>query len=238
VVLPNNTAAAAFMRREVACWDLDSGEELWRTTCPGELAGLAASPDGLRLAVDAVDRGHLLDAVTGEGEWAPAERSYFTFGPDGTLFAYDTDSRTVKAQNPKTERWKETGLEFGEPEEDDCYALCCSPTGKLLASGGNNGRVRLGDLQKGRWVHLIQYPATLVSKLHFTPDGRTLASAHRGTVLFHDPSSAQRIGALTLPLGSRITSLAFSPDGETLAVGDDHGVVRLWPWRRLLDVGR
>jgi WD40 repeat protein len=98
--------------------------------------------------------------------------------------------------------------------------------------------VRIGDLATGRWLHLIEYPATLVSDLAFTPDGRTLASGHNGTVLFHDPESAQRSGGLTLPISAHVSSLAFSPDGETLAVGDDHGVVRLWPWRRMIEENR
>ena len=94
--------------------------------------------------------------------------------------------------------------------------------------------MQIGDLATGRWLHTIECPAGSVCNLDFAPDGRTLASAHDGTVLFLDPESGSEKGRLALPAGAEVTSLAFSPDGDTLAIGDDHGVVRLWPWRRML----
>ncbi len=66
VALPGGLAVA-FRRAEVVCWDLQSGDELWGTRCPGELMGLAVSADGKWLAVDAVSQTYLLDAETGAG---------------------------------------------------------------------------------------------------------------------------------------------------------------------------
>ena len=82
--------------------------------------GIAASPDGDRLAVDAVSVTYLLDLERGEGESMSEDLAHFAFGPDGTLFAFDYGFREIVARDALTEVWNQTGLEFGEAEEDDC----------------------------------------------------------------------------------------------------------------------
>jgi hypothetical protein len=233
VSLPGGAAAVAFGHAEVVCWELESGEHRWRTHCPGELMGLAVSPRGDRLAVDAVSQPYLLDAETGSGEALSDDLSNFAFGPDGSLFAYDYGSRGIVVVDVLSGETTETGLEFGEPEEDDCYALACSPALALVAAGCTGGVVRVGDPAMGRWLHTFQRPASIVSELAFAPDGRVLASGHNERVMFWDVRTGAEVGTLALPLAG-VSALAFGADGELLAVGDEQGVVRLWPWGRLL----
>jgi WD40 repeat protein len=178
----------------------------------------------------------LIDGYSGEVERGPDDTSHFAFAPDGLLFAYDSGSRGVLTVDAATGDMNETGLEFGEPEEDDCYGLACSSAG-LVAAGGDHGRLRIGDPEAGRWLHVIDGAGGMVSQLAFSPDGQTLAtSGWAGAVTFWDVSAGRESGRLALPVGG-VAALAFAADGETLAVGDDHGVVRLWPWRRLLAAG-
>jgi sugar lactone lactonase YvrE len=234
-MLPDNRVVVAFIRATVVCWDLTSGEEQWRMHCPGELMGVVSSPRGDLVAVDAVTTSYLLDADTGEGERLSEDLSHFAFSPDGaTLYAYNSDNRTVVALDTATDQLRATGLEFGEPEEDDCYSLICSPTGQLLASGGNHGRVRLGDPKAGRWLHRLDGPPGLVASLAFTPDGRTLASGHDDRIVFWDAEAGTPRELLQVP-GHRVGALAFSRDGQTLAIGDEQGGLRLWPWRRIVE---
>jgi WD40 repeat protein len=236
-LLPGNRAVVGYHDRLLVCWDLNSGEEVWRAHIYGELMGLAASPLGDLIAVDCVTVSWLLMADSGEGEYLSEDMGHFEFSPDGEiLYAYDWDTRTVAAVDPITMESTQTGLEFGEPEEDDCYSLACCPTRPLLVSGGDHGRVRFGDLKAGRWRHVIDGPPGLVSHLAFTPDGLTLATGHEDRVVFWDPEAGTQRGMLRVP-GYGVASLAFSPDGETLAIGDTQGTIRLWPWRRLLGPG-
>jgi WD40 repeat protein len=236
-MLPGDRAVVAF-HRMVGCWDLISGEELWRSRCYGELMGVAASPLGDLVVVDGVSVSTILDAATGEASFGPDDLSHFTFSPDGdTLYAYDCNSQTVVNVDMATEEIGDTGLEFGEPEEDDCYSLTCCPTRPLLASGGDHGRVRLGDPVAGRWLHITDGPPGFVSNLAFSPDGRTLVSGHDDRVVFWDVDTMVLQAVLRLP-GYGVSALAFGPDGETLAIGDTQGVVRLWPWRRTIGAGR
>jgi hypothetical protein len=236
--LPGGRAAVAFIRAQVVCLDVDTGEQLWRAHCAGEVMGLAASPAGDWLAVDMVDVPYFLEAATGKVGRGPDDTSEFAFGPDGTVFASDSDYGGVVAVRIREGEIQETGLEFDDSEEDVCFGLACSPADGLVAVGGEYGGVRLGDPETGRWLHQLGRSSGMVTRLAFTPDGDTLASGHSGAVVFWDVRAGRERGGLALPIGGTVTSLAFSPDGETLAVGDEQGVVRLWPWRRLLSVNR
>ncbi|WP_215452352.1 helix-turn-helix domain-containing protein [Streptomyces sp. ATCC 21386] len=110
--------------------------------------------------------------------------------------------------------------------------LAVSPDGGLLVT--DNRVVRAGRSQ----AHdLVQHDA--VERIAFAPDGSRLAAGDRaGRVAVWDGDLRHRAGILrnvflapdgpTYDSAETITALAFSPDGDTLAVGGDSGTVQLW----------
>jgi WD40 repeat protein len=77
-----------------------------------------------------------------------------------------------------------------------------------------------------------------VNSVAFSPDGHTLASGNAdGTVRLWDVTDPAQPRPLGQPIGQPLTgvtgpaavgSVAFSPDGHTLASGDYDGTTRLW----------
>src|SRR5262249_18491802 len=67
------------------------------------------------------------------------------------------------------------------------------------------------------------------------PDGCALVIGEStGRIEFWDPAGPRCLGSLHGPrLG--MTALAFSPDVSTFALATQDGVIRLWPWRQLLE---
>src|SRR5207302_1720879 len=120
--------------------------------------------------------------------------------------------------------------------EWETYAHAFSPDGGPLAGGGGDKAVRLWDATTGQLRRSLEGHRDWVCTLAFAPDGRSLASGdcdwayHRGrnTAYFagRDPGCASQwklwdaaSGELkrTVTEPGRLRSLAFAPDGRSLA---------------------
>src|SRR5262249_54463473 len=69
----------------------------------------------------------------------------------------------------------------------------------------------------------------------FSPNLEWLAGPDGPAVVLEDVRAPDRTYRLECGRPQGLQTLAFSPDGQTLATGDAEGVVKLWPWRKLVD---
>lgn len=180
----------------------------------------AFSPDGSLLASQYGNTIALWDVKTGavlrqtaEGTWGKA----FAFSPDGTTLAagtsngmalYDVASAKVIADklNPTN-------------GEADYATIAYTPDGSTVAGTGNIAQIYLHDGKTGKFLKTIgELKNQHCRAIAISPDGRTLAACRDRDVLLLDlASGAQR--SLVRPGMDTFWSLAFSPDGKTLAVG-------------------
>lgn len=110
---------------------------------------------------------------------------------------------------------------------------------RWLAIGCESGFVNIYERrsedsnQAPKPAAVLSQLTTTISSLQFSPDGQILCMASRATKdalrLVHLPTFKVFANWPTsgTPLG-KVTSVAFSPRGEMLAVGNEQGKVRLW----------
>ena len=109
--------------------------------------------------------------------------------------------------------------------------------GRLMATSGRSGTLRLWDVADPGRPRLLSQPVTgrgyYLDSLALSPDGRMLAAGSETTGMLElfnvtDPAHPRALGKLASPGSVGVFSLAFSPVTHLLASGGADGKVRLW----------
>ena len=125
-----------------------------------------------------------------------------------------------------------------QPHEGSIHNLLFRPDGKLLATGSEDGAIKLWDLPEvgNEWKPraTITGPTFGAHGMSFSPDGKLLAVGtwdRADNLWIIDVEAGKLLKSTRTERG--IMSLAFSPDGKWLASGSI-GVVQLWAVDNLL----
>jgi WD40 repeat protein/serine/threonine protein kinase len=145
---------------------------------------------------------------------------------DGTIFLWDT------ATQQEITHFR---------DEQYLRNVVFNPNGRILAASYENGAILLWDSGTGHVLQRLMHPKTnsdTLSTLAFSPDGKILASGYNNTVILWSTTTGKQIGQpLTGHQGS-VKSVAFSPDGHTLASIDSNNVILLWDIQTMKPLGQ
>jgi WD40 repeat protein len=211
----------------------------------GLVFSLQFSPDGRTLVSGGMENLKFWDVPSGKctsvikANDDPLFRSGFyavRFSPDGSKFATAKNNNNLPAERI-VQVWETASATELKRFAREARCLDFSPDGKLLVLG-SAGKSAVVDVASGRDVAEMAVEADSVNAVAFSPDGKTVAVAmgHGGHC---DPSTDVAVGlweAVTGRLVRRwpspgdsrgLMSVAWSPDGKTLATAGDSGVT-LW----------
>lgn len=109
-------------------------------------------------------------------------------------------------------------------------AVAIDPKGRFVAAGGSGGQVLLWHVETGRL--LATEPSAenddIIQAVAFNPvTGELAAGSHSGVVRIYDVSSGILSLRREVKAAAPVWSIAYSPDGAWLAVGDLLGTVQL-----------
>lgn len=231
---------------DLASWDTASGRD--EAPLRGHtdwIWSVAFGPDGRTLVTGGADRMTII--WDREARWGrplePASDPLRTvaFSADGATVAAAGDARQVLVWERRSGRPLPT-LDGGH--QGAIRSIAFSPTAPLLASGGDDNLVVLWDWQAAVPTARLAGHTGDVTGVAFSPDGALLASigcvsgasCREIEIWLWDAASRQPTARLTVPRSGGAWSVAFSPDGKTLAAAVGIGPLALFdvPSRRLL----
>jgi WD40 repeat protein len=168
-------------------------------------------------------------AISGPVAFAADSARLFGAAADGTITAWDLESGQV------TKSW--------QAHANGIRALCLSPDGQCLASGGDfpDTTVRLWDAGSGRELATLTGHKNQINNLVFTRDGsRLVSTCWDQTARLWDRATGRALAVLAHR--GRVNNAAFRPDGEQLVTRGEDKTLRVWDARTgeplvVLDVG-
>ncbi|MEN8142344.1 MAG: hypothetical protein ABFQ82_01950, partial [Thermodesulfobacteriota bacterium] len=124
--------------------------------------------------------------------------------------------------------------------DGEVSSVAISPDGKLVASGGLDGKIKIWDGDDGKLLQTLGENLE-ISTVAFSPDGERLLTASRDEeknfiLQTWDPVKG-KLKETIKGHGQKINSAAYSPNGKMIASGSGDNTIRTWNSRNGRDIG-
>lgn len=212
-------------KKSLVFWDALTGKKMLTTKPLHEIGvrSIVIAPDGKRMITMGYNQTALL--------WDLNEFSYKKLSTSGGSFeAFFPDSKRVLSVIDKDifirsldglEKLKEYMMNYqtieGNDSDNPVNSIAVSPDGRHIASGGDDGRIRIWDVGTRKLVMSILLDTSSVTATSVVDTSETFIT--------------DDVWASDLNPGNMVYSVAYSPDGKIIAAGSSDRAVRLWDAR-------
>lgn len=220
---------------EVQLWDTTTyrRQAVWKQPA---LTCLAFSPDSKHLAVGDWNNCIHIWEIARKQKSSPLRGHtepvwHLAFSPDGKTLASANQDQTIRLWDVASGKERVVLRGHNQPVAHVAF----SADGKTLASG-SRFNAKVWNLTTNQEQASLNLPDGSVRTLAFAPDNHTLAVAYNLSSLWGEIrlwDLRTRREEILMGHTATILSLAFAPDGKTLASGSSDRTVKLWdvhPW--------
>jgi WD40 repeat protein len=149
------------------------------------------------------------------------------FSPDGRELISTGPDNTVRIWKMERNRSKMMPLSHTEPVNSAVF----SPDGQAIASASTDKNIKLLNLAWG-WIEFNKIIKSRINNAKFSPDGKFIAFEElvdrtKPNVQIWDIAANRKLMTFGKHL-TKINSLNFSPDGQTIASASEDGQIYLW----------
>ncbi|MEO0223796.1 MAG: hypothetical protein ABIL76_01725, partial [candidate division WOR-3 bacterium] len=115
-----------------------------------------------------------------------------------------------------------------EVHSDYVVSVSFSPNGKYLASGSEDGTIKIWEVESWKLIKTLTGHSNSVLSVSFSPDGKFLASgSYDKTIKIWEVGTWKETKTLKGHSNS-VFSISFSPDGKYLASGSWDRTIKIW----------
>jgi len=229
--------ASASSDKSVRLWDPSTGKEI-RTlgSHTDRVYSLAFSPDGKTLASGGWDHTiKLWEVASGQNTSTFSGHTgsvhSVAFSPDGQILASCSDDKTVRLWDVALGREAAVFLGHSGPVSSVAFR----PDRKTLVSGSSDKTICLWEIPAGELVASRAVKDGKLTKIGY--NGMSAYPHEAAMLVFQEGDTVKlwnvRAGSSPVPVPGNLFPdathpLACTPDGKTLAVTDNNGVIKIW----------
>lgn len=227
-ISPDGTQLAALNNDLIMEWNLITGQLNFSTT-RGNATKLRYSPD--KEDIYAINNEGIV-AIVGTGSGA-VQNTVTLHEEFGGQIAYNMDNgwMAVNGLDGTVKVWdmpERTSLVTFDAHEEFISALAFSSDGTRLATASADSTIKIWDWQERDLLATYDLQEAYPLALTFAPDDSTLAVSTDNFVAVWDVTESELAFVLQTGESAADEVLAYSPDGEFLAVAGQQGNMRLW----------
>ena len=222
----DGSKAALGVGDAINVWDLDSNKQYnVLSGHTGSISSLAVSNDGKLIASGSWDKtvklwdiatGNLYSTFQGHTDGILS----LAFSPDGERLATGSFDNTVKVWAVKSGVLLYSCKDF----TNFIWNVAFSPDGTMIACGSWDNTVRVLETASGRVLNTFLMAG---SSLCFSPDNKKLVTGGFGILRVWDLNRGYVLKDLSTLAGD-IVSMAYSPDGNRIAIGNINRSLNIW----------
>ena len=219
---------------DIQLWRASDGRLLRTFSVPWHVRQLVFSPDTQNLV--AVETGGITMRRVSDGTeiWTINEYAQtIAFAPDGkTLVVYDGD-KSISI-------WQVSGgthIRTFETSSSNHASIAFSPNGQMFAVTSNTSTIEIWQISNGSLLQTVNSLGAGVTNIEFSPDSQMLAVDYRSLLILWRVQDGNLSSMLPIPMPDYesmstkgiydVNDMAFSPDGETLAISNAASVMLL-----------